>query len=224
MKLENVVPWGRCLDEYIGMFGLTTEELKLNIVDCGGGPASFNFEVNQLGGKVVSCDPVYQFTAEEIGDRIQETYSPIIEGVKATPEKFVWKNIASPEELGEVRMAAMEKYLADFPQGIIEKRYLKSELPNLPFRDGEFDLGLCAHFLFTYSNLLSAEFHVSSIVEMKRVASEVRVFPVVMQFSGETSPHLEFVMEELQARGLKVELRKVDYEFQKGGNEMLWVR
>ncbi|AFY55953.1 hypothetical protein Riv7116_3498 [Rivularia sp. PCC 7116] len=224
VKLENVVPWGRCFDEYVKMFDLTSDELKLNIVDCGGGPSSFNLEMMQLGGKVISCDPIYQFTVEEIQSRIQQTYSKIIEGVKETPEKFVWNDIASPSELGEVRMAAMHKFLADFPQGILQKRYVKSELPNLPFTDGKFDLALCAHFLFTYSNILSTDFHVSSIVEMRRVASEVRIFPVVTQFSGETSPHLEAVINQLTACGLQVELKKVNYEFQKGGNQMLWVR
>lgn len=221
IKLGNVVPWGRCFDEYVKMFDLTLDELKLNIVDCGGGPASFNVEMMQLGGKVISCDPIYQFTVEEIQSRIQETYSKIIAGVKETPEKFVWNDITSPDELGKVRMAAMDKFLADLPQGILQNRYVKSELPNLPFTDGKFDLALCAHFLFTYSNILSTDFHVSSILEMLRVASEVRVFPVVTQFSGETSPHLEAVINQLTARGLQVEVRKVDYEFQKGGSEML---
>ena len=76
----------------------------------------------------------------------------------------------------------------------------------------------------TYSNILSADFHVDSIVEMRRVASQVRVFPLVTQFDGETSPHLEAVIDRLNARGFQVEVRKVDYEFQKGGNQMLWVR
>ena len=193
------------------MFDLTSDELKLNIVDCGGGPSSFNVEMTKLDGKVISCDPIYQFTVEEIQNRIQQTYSKIIEGVKETPEKFLWLNIASPDELGKVRMAAMKKFLADFPKGISQKRYLKSELPNLPFTDGKFDLALCAHFLFTYSNILSTDFHVSSIVEMRRVASEVRVFPLVTQFSGETSPHLEPVISQLTSRGFQVEVRKVDF-------------
>jgi hypothetical protein len=224
MKLENVVPWGRCFDEYVKMFDLTSDDLKLDIVDCGGGPSSFNFEMMQLGGKVISCDPIYQFTVEEIQNRIQETYPKIIAAQKASLDKFVWQDIASPSELGKVRMTAMNKFLADFPQGISQKRYVNSQLPNLPFIDSEFDLALCSHFLFTYSNILSADFHVSSIVEMRRVASEVRVFPVVTQFSGETSPHLETVISQLSDRGFQVEVRKVDYEFQKGGNQMLWVR
>ncbi len=50
MKLENVLPWGRCFDEYVGMFNLSAEELGLNILDCAGGPSSFNvkFHVSSI--------------------------------------------------------------------------------------------------------------------------------------------------------------------------------
>ena len=43
-------------------------------------------------------------------------------------------------------MAAMEKFLADFAQGMAEGRYLDRSLPHLDFRDREFDLALCSHF------------------------------------------------------------------------------
>ncbi|MBA3924612.1 MAG: hypothetical protein H0X31_24090 [Nostocaceae cyanobacterium] len=79
-KLENIVPWGRLMAEYVNMFDLTPEELKLNILDYAGGPASFNAEMTRQGNKVISCDPIYQFTAAEIGQRIQDTYQIIIEG------------------------------------------------------------------------------------------------------------------------------------------------
>ena len=33
-KLDNVVPWGRSFDEYVKMFNLTDDELKLHILCC----------------------------------------------------------------------------------------------------------------------------------------------------------------------------------------------
>ncbi len=45
LKLENVVPWGRSLAEYICMFDLCPSDLQGYILDCGGGPASFNAEL-----------------------------------------------------------------------------------------------------------------------------------------------------------------------------------
>ena len=83
-KLENVVPWGRSLEEYIRMFNLTADDLRLKILDCAGGPASFNVEMTRKGYNVISCDPIYQFSVDEIAQRIQETYQTIIDGVKVT--------------------------------------------------------------------------------------------------------------------------------------------
>ena len=44
--LDSVVPWGRSFDEYCAMFDLSDRDLDLKILDCGGGPASFNAEGN----------------------------------------------------------------------------------------------------------------------------------------------------------------------------------
>jgi hypothetical protein len=71
VKLEEVVPWGRPLREYVGMFSLTPGDLSGNILDCAAGPASFNAEATRQGSKVVSCDPIYRFGTEEIRARIQ---------------------------------------------------------------------------------------------------------------------------------------------------------
>jgi hypothetical protein len=57
LKLEHVVPWGRSKDEYVRMFGLTDKDLSGRVLDCAGGPASFNAEATREGRRVVSCDP-----------------------------------------------------------------------------------------------------------------------------------------------------------------------
>ena len=60
-NLNKVVPWGRSLKEYDKMFQLSGEEiLSKKILDCGGGPSSFNAEMTKKGGRVVSCDPLYR--------------------------------------------------------------------------------------------------------------------------------------------------------------------
>ena len=58
-NLEKVIPWGRSMREYIQMFDLTLEELKLNILDCGGSPASFNAEMTR---QVPSCQRSTHFS------------------------------------------------------------------------------------------------------------------------------------------------------------------
>lgn len=221
-KLESIIPWGRSLTEYVGMFNLKPDEFRLNILDCAGGPASFNAEMNCQGYNVFSGDPIYQFSAAEIAQRIQETYQTVIAGVKVNRENYIWQNIPSPEELGQVRMTAMQQFLEDLPQGLQAGRYINCELPVLPFNSSQFDLALCSHLLFTYSDLLSPEFHLSSIVELCRVAQEVRIFPL-LNISGEVSSILPFVREDLTRKGYKFEIQQVAYEFQKGGNQMLRV-
>lgn len=219
-KLENVIPWGRSMQEYIRMFDMTSDDLRLAILDCAGGPASFNVEMTRQGYKVVSCDPVYQFTQSEIAQRIQDIYQVVIDGAQANWDSYVWYYIQSPAQLGQIRMAAMRQFLEDFPLGIREGRYVTDELPVLSFNRSQFDLALCSHFLFTYSDQLSADFHLASIIEMCRVAKEVRIFPL-LDISGEPSLLLQPVMNELQQQGYKVAIKQVPYEFQKGGNKLL---
>jgi SAM-dependent methyltransferase len=223
MKLEHVVPWGRSLAEYICMFDLSPSDLQCHILDCGGGPASFNAELTHQGQAVISCDPIYQFSTEEIQRRIAETYFVLLAGVQANQQCYVWQDIQSPEQLGQVRMAAMQQFLADFPIGREQGRYVCEELPTLSFQSGQFDLALCSHLLFTYSDHLSLDVHLQSIRELCRVASEVRLFPV-LDISGEVSPFLQPVMEQLSEQGYDICLKPVPYEFQKGGNQMLWVQ
>jgi hypothetical protein len=220
-KLENIVPWGRSFTEYQAMFGLTPADLSGTILDCGGGPSSFNAEMTRKHHQIISCDPIYQFNASEIETRIQETYPVILQGLRDRADRFVWQDIKSPEQLGEVRLAAMQQFLADFPTGKQQNRYQVAQLPQLPFEDAHFSLALCSHLLFTYSEQLSLDFHRDAILEMLRVAKEVRVFPLVENFSGETSAYLQPLTAQLSARGYKVEIERVNYEFQRGGNQML---
>ncbi len=117
----------------------------------------------------------------------------------------------------------METFLADFPAGLREGRYIAAALPELPFGSSSFDLALCSHLLFTYSRLLSEDEHVAAIAEMCRVAGEGRIFPVLDMFDGGRSPHLEVAIGRLRLAGFTAELVRVPYEFQRGGNEMLRV-
>lgn len=221
-KLASIIPWERSLQEYIKMFAIAPDERKLSILDCAGGPASFNAQMTRQGYNVISCDPIYQFSVDEIEGRIQDTYQTVIDGVKANADNYVWHNIESPEQMGKIRMEAMQEFLQDFPRGLQQGRYVIDELPRLSFSDRQFDLALCSHLLFTYSDHLSADFHLKSIIELCRIAKEVRIFPL-LNLSGETSSLLTPVIDELQKQKYTAETRAVDYEFQKGGNKLLSV-
>jgi len=220
MKLNEVVPWGRTLGEYKLMFALSEADLNAKILGCGDGPASFNAEMTELGHDVVSIDPVYQFSAVQIKQRVQETYEPVISQVKQNANRYIWSSFRSGDELGHARIAAMEKFLWDYEAGKIAGRYLSQSLPSLELESNQFELCVCSHLLFLYSEQLSLDFHIASIHELLRISPEVRIFPL-LKLDGSPSPYVKPVIQELDSRGFNVQVQPVAYEFQKGGNQML---
>ena len=220
MKLEEVVPWGRTLAEYQSMFSLSETDLTAKILGCGDGPASFNAEMTELGHSVVSIDPVYKFSGKQIEQRVRATYEPVISQVKQNSSHYIWKNFRDADELGKARLKAMEKFLLDYESGKVVGRYLYQSLPNLKFVDDQFELCVCSHLLFLYSEQLSLDFHLASIHELLRIAAEVRIFPL-LRLDGEPSSYLELVLKDLSNQGCNIQVQSVDYEFQKGGNQML---
>jgi len=217
---HDIKPWGRSFEEYVRMFSLTPADLRRKILGCGDGPASFNAELTKRGGNIVSIDPVYSFSADQIRQRIGETCDYVLDQTRRNQDKFVWQEIGSIEELERIRMSAMAKFLEDFPQGVVQKRYLAGELPSLPFGDKEFDLALCSHLLFLYTENLSLDFHLNSLAELCRVAKEVRIFPL-LDVNGSRSPYVDPVIDFLRAEKRHVTEVKVAYEFQKGGDTLL---
>ena len=219
-ELKDVVPWGRSFEEYLAMFSLSQDDLEMSILGCADGPANFNHEMNKIGKKVVSVDPIYQFTKTDIKSRIDETLETIIEQTEKNKSEFIWKKIKSVDELAEVRKKAMDIFLADYEVGKKEGRYVFGQLPELNFKTQQFDLALCSHFLFLYSKQFSYQFHVDSIIELCRVAKEVRVFPI-LELGSKVSRHFAKICDHLKGLGLKIKIVNVEYEFQKGGNQCL---
>ena len=220
--LENVVPWGRSFDEYVAMFALSDADLQRRILGCGDGPASFNALLTMQGGQVLSVDPLYRFSTEDIRKRIDETYADVMEQTRKNEHEFIWANIKSVNILGQLRMAAMDEFLSDYARGAEQGRYVDGALPHLPFPDRQFDIAVCSHLLFLYSEQLTLDFHFASIQELCRVASEVRIFPL-LELGAKPSRHLQLLTADLTDAGYSVAITNVDYEFQRGGNQMMQI-
>jgi hypothetical protein len=137
------------------MFSLTEKDLNGAILGCADGPAGFNAEMNQRGRRVISCDPIYRFTKRQLRAQIKRASAVISEQTKKNIGNFVWSSISSIEELREIRMSAMRRFLEDYEDGKVQGRYVDAGLPILPFDDDAFDIALCSHFLFLYSDRLS---------------------------------------------------------------------
>jgi hypothetical protein len=176
----------------------------------------------QQGGQVVSVDPLYRFSAEQIAVRINQTSELILAQVVQNRHQFVWRKIVSPDHLARLRHEAMQKFLSDYSAGKAAGRYLAGELPALDFPARRFELALCSHLLFLYSEQISRAVHFQAIEELCRVAAEVRIFPLVDLDGGE-SAHLQPLIANLDHAGYAVSIRPVAYEFQKGGNQMMVV-
>lgn len=221
-KLENVVPWGRTLDEYRLMFMLSDNDMSKRIAGFGDGPASFNFEASKQGYAVTSFDPIYQFSKDNLQKRIDEVRIIVMQQMRENINNYVWTKIKSLEELENVRMSAMRLFLEDFEKGRQEGRYICHELPDrLTLEDDTFDIGLSSHFLLMYT-VLGFEFHIQAMTEMLRVCKEIRIFPIVDLDANETDL-ISNVIDYFKQR-YEVEIRKTQYEFQKGDNKLLIIR
>ena len=220
VAITQPVPWGRTLAEYRAMFALGNVEDGASVLDVAAGPASFASEWAAGGGRAVACDPLYTLGRAQIQERLARARHAVREVLAANPERFVWRTFPGPEELIGVRLAAAKRFLADLERGRGEGRYVAGALPHLPFADQTFDLGLCSHFLFLYSEAFGPDFHLAALVELTRVAKEVRVFPL-LAMDGQSSPHLAIVVAGLRRAGVRVAVRRVAYEVLRGGNEML---
>mgnify|MGYP003326925222 FL=1 len=223
MELTNIVPWGRSFQEYKKMFSLSAGDLEKSILGCGDGPASFNAELSSQGGNVISVDPIYCFTAKQLKSRILEVFKEVMQQMQLNKDRYVWDNIGSVKALGKIRMSAMEKFIEDYDLGKKQGRYIEGSLPQLGFNDHQFELALCSHYLFLYSEQISVQAHIDSLQELCRVAKEVRVYPL-LSLDGEPSPHLSQVILALNRLNLSVTLVDVSYQFQKGATQMLVIK
>ena len=217
---KDIVPWGRSFDEYLDMFNLSEDDLARDIVDVGGGPASFNARMHQRGTPIISVDPIYQYSEAELRQRIQETYKDIVTQAFQNRNKFVWTRFSSVGELVAFRRQTMEAFCQDFETGRQQGRYVVEALPNLPFSDRQFDLVLSAHLLFFYSANRDLAFHLGAVRELLRIGNEVRIFPLV-DVNNSVSPFLLPVIRELEKDGIASSVETVPYHLQKTGNEML---
>jgi hypothetical protein len=219
-SLDQVVPWGRSFVEYQRMFGLTEADLRKRILGCADGPASFNAEATSRGANVISADPLYFFSAAEIRGQIKRVCPQILEQTRQNRDDFVWTEFASVESLKWARLRTMVRFLKDYAAGRESGRYQVAELPKLPLESQSFELALCSHLLFLYSDHLDEAFHVESAIELCRIAEEVRIFPLIT-LGNRRSPYVEAVMNAARRLGRSARIEQVAYEFQRGGNQML---
>ena len=171
---------------------------------------------------MISIDPLYKFDSTAIYQRFEAVLDGIITQIENTPDYLVWSYHKSPYGLRESRRITAQKFVHDYAQNRESGRYIEEQLPALPFEDGQFDLVLCSHLLFLYSDHFTLEFHIDSIREMLRVGNEVRIFPL-LTLALNRSSYIDPIIRSFTLDGFSVDIVPVEYELQRGGNEMMTI-
>ena len=204
------------------MLDLSDEDLLAGpILDCPGGAGDFGARVRAQGGEVVSVDPAY---AEPRDALLARARADVLRGnrwVAENPHLYRFGIVRSVEHHLETRSAACERFAADYAAD--GRRYVVAALPSLPFPDRRFALALTSYLLFSYPEFLDVDFHVASLRELARVAGEVRAFPL-LDTGGVPYPYLDEARAALAAAGVETEVRRIDFEFQVGGDRLLVAR
>jgi len=222
LQLKRVAFYGRMLSEYVKMFDIDLSLWKdCEILDCPGGASSFVAEANKLGIHVIGCDPLFGNDLKSLVQLGKADIKYVIERVSHVPHLFKWEFYPTIKALKEYRTLALRRFSEDYTNGIIQNRYIKAELPKLPFKDKSFDLVLSGHFLFLYSDKFDYSFHLDSILELFRVSSnEVRIFPIQGQ-NARPYEHIGTLLSELKNKDITADIIPVSFEFQLGSNQML---
>jgi hypothetical protein len=218
-----VLVTSRSYDEYVAMFGLDPTRLDGLVVDCCAGGSSFVAEHAARGGAGLAIDPAYATGRAALAGHTSAGGSGGSGIVAEYPDRFVWHWYGTPERRDRMRAAAAARFVADITSR--PHAYVAAALPRLPVRDRAARTVLCSHLLFTWSDRFGLDWHRAALAEMLRIThGEVRVFPLVVQRTGDPVPFLGELVDGLRAVGADVAVRTVGYEFQRGANTMLVIR
>jgi hypothetical protein len=90
-----------------------SDDLYGRSLDCAA-PASCNANVITKSHRVVSCGPLNQLTAGGMHAHRRGSHDIVVEKARAARHELVWHEIRSAEQLGEVRIAIMRRFPANF--------------------------------------------------------------------------------------------------------------
>ncbi|MGP4039208.1 SAM-dependent methyltransferase [Gracilibacillus sp. D59] len=223
LDLNRIIFIGRTYQEYLKMFSLSESDLQgKQILDCPGGACSFTAVGNKLGLDITACDIAYDHSVESLKQKGLQDIEHAMEHMEKAKSNYKWDYFKDIEGLRKSRLSALHDCTNDMENS--NDRYIAVNLPTLPFKGGEFDILLSAHFLFMYADQLDYSFHIETLDELLRVTKEeIRIFPLI-DLAGKRYEHLDKIISYLTAEGCEVEEVNVPYEFQASANSMLKIK
>ncbi len=220
--LGDIIVTARPYDEYVAMFGLQGDDLRGRaVLDCPAGASGFAAGARARGADVVAADPQYAGGHDALVARARRDTRFGNDYVRRTPATYAWGFFDDAGDHLDRRMAAVDAFDAD--RRAHPADYVAASLPGLPFADGRFDLVLSSHLLFVYPDHFAYAEHLAFARELARVGRETRIFPLV-DTTTTPWPHVGRLRDDLAASGVASEVRRVGYEFIRGGNEVLVLR
>jgi hypothetical protein len=222
-KTDEVVLLGRTFEEYVGMFGLDQATLRENyILDAASGVSSFCAEANAREYRVSASDRIYTLSADEIERTCSRDLDNMIAQLAGITQNYVWDFFPNLTALRAQRERAYRGFVAEYRQ-YGHSRYITTEYPTSSFADGQFDLALVSHFLFLYDEQLDYDFHQRTLLELLRIAHEVRLFPLVNMRTERASAIAKLSADPAFA-SYDIRIVPVDYEFIRNSREMMVIR
>lgn len=220
--LGDIIVTARPYDEYLAMFDLHEADLLAGpVLDCPAGASGFAGGARALGADVTAVDPVYATPHDALVERARRDTRFGNGYVRGNPRTYAWGFFADVDDHLARRLGAVDVFDAD--RRANPGRYVVGGLPALPFDDDAFALVVSSHLLFVYPDHFDAAAHLAGVRELARVArGEVRMFPLVDTTTAPW-PGLDHLRRDLEAAGHASEVRRVPYEFIRGGTEMLVV-
>lgn len=222
--LDDILITGRLYEEYIAFFDLDIEKHKgKRVLDCPSGASSFVSSASAKGIDAVGTDILYEFDVDAIKKQGEISIDKIYEDV-SWMDGFNFDFYKSIDNHKKHRQKALSEFHKDYNK----EKYIYNSLPKLNFKDKSFDIVLSSHLLFVYDDRFDYKFHRDSILEMLRVADEVRIFPLVdfknshVDEEKNFSPYVYQVLDELKE--FSYEIKKVGFEFQPKANYMMVVK
>lgn len=207
MQLEGVIFYGRLGEHALQMFGLEHDLQQwrgARVLDCPGGPGSLAALLAEAGVAVTACDPLYALSNAELRQR---TLDDLALSLRKSATSSMLRPGFDLEPVRRSHLDSLETFLAD--RDAHPERYVAASLPELPFADGEFDLVLCGHLLFSYSPVadgglmtgagLDLSWHRTALAELCRVSrSQVRLYPAHTQtLPARRHPYAEALLAAL---------------------------